>query len=225
MHGVPALVPATLKWEKALNGIASPPAVWVQMHACHMFRQRKLHPRNPWVKPPVCMYSPEKNPWGFVFVLTHFSVDTLTGRELRASLLQSPTQNRIVWGPVRWIRAIWAIPSWILKASSDGGCVPSLAACPNAWLSQGKCFHLHPHWGSCVSTCTCSLIPHCAKPASSWWAPVGSSGTPQSHHLLGLSRACWSWLSAEVFPTVQILLPWASSTLFRALCTGGCRKL
>lgn len=94
MHGVPALVPATLKWEKALNGIASPPAVWVQMHACHMFRQRKLHPRNPWVKPPVCMYSPEKNPWGFVFVLTHFSVDTLTGRELRASLLQSPTQSR-----------------------------------------------------------------------------------------------------------------------------------
>lgn len=79
---------------KSINGIASSPAVWNHMHACHMFRQIKLHPRSPSVKPPVCMYSPERNPWGFVFVLIHLDVNPLNGRELRASPLQSPTQSR-----------------------------------------------------------------------------------------------------------------------------------
>lgn len=195
-----AIVPAILKWAKAINGVASPPAVWIQMHACHIFRQIKLGPRSPWVKPSVCMYSPREGPEVF-YLCSHIWGQPEWERAQGISILISYWKQGQFWGPARCIRAIHC---WILKTSSDEGCVTSLGSLSHCLtFSQGRCFSL-------VSRLNClcfnlhlfshsPTIPHCDKPASSWWAPCWHLWSPQSHLLSGLSKAHSCWLSAEVF--------------------------
>lgn len=154
------------------------------------------------------MYSPE-----FVSVLTHLNVDTPSGRDsghLHSNLL---LKAGIAWGPVSCVRAIWAGPCWILKTSSDEGCVTSLGS-----LSQS--FHFHPGWSPCVLICTCS---HCPL----WQACLFLMGSllatlqPSEPAPLGLSRACWSWLSAEMFPMSRHS---CSEHFFSKLCALGVQK-
>lgn len=219
MHGEHAIVPATLKWAEAINGIASPPAVWIQIYAYHLFRQIKLSPRSSWVKPPVCMYSPERNPWDFVFVLTHFKVGTLKGRELRAPPFQSLTQTRDSLRFSQMDKSYLSSSLLDLEKFLRWRLCDLWAACPTDFLRGNFFTHIH------AEALVFQLAPVFSFPTVTSLPlldglPVGNSGAPQSHLLLGLSRACGWWLFAEVSHTVQTALPWASSTLCKAICTG-----
>lgn len=132
---------------------------------------------------------------------------------------------RVVWGAVRWIRAFWALSCWILKTSSDEGCVTSLGSLSHCLTFSGEMFsfasmlkplcsnwHLFSHsplWHACL--CLMSSLLATLEPLK-----ASVLGAEQSQLLVAFCRGVPHCLDSSALSKLHFIqgsLHW------------GCRKL